>query len=69
VNQAVITTGYWWAGLLDREIWRLAWLYAVPAVAGLAAGMLLFSRIDRARFRQVVFGVLFVSGVVLLVRG
>ena len=69
VNQAVITIGYWWAGLLDGEIWRLAWLYAVPAVAGLVAGMLLFDRLDRARFRRVVFGVLFVSGVVLLVRG
>jgi uncharacterized membrane protein YfcA len=69
VNQAVIVIGYWWAGLLDREIWRLAWLYAVPAVAGLAVGMLLFNRLDRARFRRVVFAVLFVSGLVLLIRG
>ncbi|MGH7414787.1 MAG: sulfite exporter TauE/SafE family protein, partial [Candidatus Rokuibacteriota bacterium] len=67
VNQAVILFGYWWAGLLDREIGRLAWLYAVPAVAGLAAGMLLFNRLDRARFRRVVFAVLFVSGLVLLI--
>ncbi len=69
VNQAVILIGYWWAGLLDREVWRLTWLYAVPAVAGLAAGMLLFNRLDRARFRRVVFAVLFVSGLVLLIRG
>ena len=69
VNQAVILVGYWWAGLLDREVWRLTWLYAVPAVAGLAAGMLLFNRLDRARFRRVVFAVLFVSGLVLLIRG
>jgi len=69
VNQAAILLGYWWAGLLDREIWRLTWLYAVPAVAGLAAGMLLFNRLDRERFRRVVFAVLFVSGLVLLVRG
>ena len=69
VNQAVITVGYWWTGLLDREVWRLAWLYAVPAVAGLAVGMLLFNRLDRARFRRVVFTVLFVSGLVLLLRG
>lgn len=69
VNQAVILIGYWWAGLLDREVWRLTWLYAVPAVAGLAAGMLLFDRLDRARFRRVVFAVLFVSGLVLLIRG
>ena len=69
VNQAVILIGYWWAGLLDREVWRLTWLYAVPAVVGLAAGMLLFTRLDRVRFRRVVFAVLFVSGLVLLIRG
>lgn len=69
VNQAVITVGYWWAGLLNREIWRLAWLYAIPAVIGLAAGMLLFTRLDRARFRRVVFAALLVSGLALLVRG
>jgi uncharacterized membrane protein YfcA len=38
-------------------------------VAGLAAGMLLFNRLDRARFRRVVFAVLFVSGLVLLLKG
>jgi len=69
VNQTVIMIGYWWTGLLDREVWRLTWLYAAPAVAGLAAGMLLFNRLDRARFRRVVFAVLFVSGLVLLLGG
>ena len=69
VNQAVILVGYWWAGLLDREVWRLTWLYAVPAVIGLVAGMFLFTRLDRGRFRQVVFAVLFISGLVLLIRG
>ena len=69
VNQAVILIGYWWAGLLDREVWRLTWLFAAPAVVGLAAGMLLFNRLDRARFRRGVFAVLFVSGLVLLIRG
>jgi uncharacterized protein len=69
VNQAAITIGYWWVGLLTPEVWRLAWLYAVPAVIGLAGGMLLFARLDRARFRRVVFAVLFVSGLVLLLRG
>lgn len=66
VNQALILIGYWWAGLLGREVWRLTALYAVPAVLGLAAGMLLFTRLDRGRFRRVVFVVLFVSGLVLL---
>jgi uncharacterized membrane protein YfcA len=69
VNQAVILAGYWWAGLLTREVWRLAALYAVPAIAGVAAGMALFDRIDPIRFRRIVFGLLFVSGLVLLVRG
>lgn len=69
INQAVILLGYWWAGLLDREIWHLTWLYALPAAAGLAAGMLLFARLDRQRFRRVVFGVLFLSGLVLVIRG
>jgi len=69
VNQAVILAGYWWAGLLTREVWRLAALYAVPAIAGVAAGMALFDRIDPGRFRRIVFGLLFVSGLVLLVRG
>ena len=69
INQAVILLGYWWAGLLDREIWRLTWLFAAPAAIGLVAGMLLFSRLDRERFRRVVFTVLLVSGLVLLIRG
>jgi uncharacterized membrane protein YfcA len=69
VNQALILLGYWWAGLLGREVWRLTALYAGPAVLGLAAGMLLFTRLDRVRFRRVVFLVLFVSGLLLLLGG
>lgn len=69
LNQAVILIGYWWAGLLDPEVWRLAAVYAMPGTLGLAAGMLLFARLDRDRFRQVVFAVLFVSGLVLLLGG
>jgi hypothetical protein len=41
----------------------------VPAIAGVAASMALFDRIDPVRFRRIVFGLLFVSGLVLLVRG
>src|SRR5260370_18920755 len=69
VNQAVILIGYWWAGLLNREVWRLTWLYAVPAVAGLAAGMLFFHRLRPAPFPPGVFAGLFLSGLVLLVPG
>jgi uncharacterized membrane protein YfcA len=69
VNQAVILAGYWWADLLGAEVLRLAALLALPAIVGVAAGVALFNRIDAKRFRQIVFGVLFVSGVVLLLRG
>jgi uncharacterized membrane protein YfcA len=69
VNQAAILAGYWWAGLLTADVLRLALTFAVPALAGVAAGVMLFNRIDAARFRRVVFALLFVSGVVLLVRG
>jgi uncharacterized membrane protein YfcA len=69
VNQAATLVGYWWAGLLTAEVWRLSALFALPAVAGLAVGMLLFGRIPERVFRRVVFAVLCASGVVLLLRG
>lgn len=69
LNQSVILGGYWWAGLLTREVAWFAVSFAVPAVAGVAAGMNLFDRVDHARFRRIVFALLFVLGLVLLVRG
>ena len=69
VNQAVILAGYWWAGLLTREVWGFAALFAAPAIVGVAAGVALFNRTDPVRFRRIVFALLFVSGAVLLVRG
>jgi uncharacterized membrane protein YfcA len=69
VNQAVILAGYWWTNLLDAEVLRLAAWLALPALIGVAAGVALFNRIDAVRFRRIVFAVLFVSGVVLLLRG
>ena len=69
VNQAVILAGYWWAGLLTPEVWRLALSYAAPAVIGCLAGVALFDRLDAARFRRIVFALILVSGLVLLVRG
>ena len=69
VNQVVILAGYWWAGLLTRDVWRLSASFALPAAAGTALGILLFTRVDHARFRQVVFAVLLVSGIILLARG
>ena len=69
VNQAVILIGYWWVGLMDADVLRLSAVLALPALVGVVAGVALFNRIDAVRFRQIVFGVLFVSGVVLLIRG
>ena len=69
VNQLVTLAGYGWAGLLTREVWRLAVGFALPAVAGALAGAALFGRIDPVRFRQLVFALLGISGVVLLARG
>jgi uncharacterized membrane protein YfcA len=69
VNQIVILAGYWWVGVLDREVWRLAASFALPAAAGTALGMLLFSHVDHRRFRQLVFAILLVAGILLVVRG
>ncbi len=69
VNQGAILLGYWWAGLLTPDVWRLAVSFAPPAVLGMLGGVMLFSRIDAATFRRVVFALVAVSGLVLLVRG
>jgi hypothetical protein len=69
VNQGVIVAGYWWAGLLTAEVWRLTAAFAIPAILGVLAGVALFNRVDHVRFRRIVFALLFVSGVTLLVGG
>lgn len=69
VNQAVILAGYWWTGLLTAEVWRLAAVFALPALAGVVTGMMLFERVDPVRFRRIVFVVLFASGTALLLGG
>jgi uncharacterized membrane protein YfcA len=69
VNQAVILAGYWWLGVLDSHVWRLAASFALPAASGTALGMLLFSHVDHRRFRQIVFAVLLAAGLLLIVRG
>jgi len=69
VNQGAIVVGYWWAGLLTRQVWSLTLSFAVPAAAGVIAGALLFDRVDPQRFRQVLFVLILLSGLVLLVRG
>lgn len=68
-NQAVILAGYWQAGLLTRDVWRLGVSFVLPAAAGTVLGILLFNHVNHATFRRVVFATLLVSGLVLLARG
>jgi uncharacterized membrane protein YfcA len=69
VNQGVILTGYWLAGLLTAEVFRLTGAFLLPALAGTVVGMALFDRVDPVRFRRIVFALLLVSGAILLVGG
>jgi len=69
VNQVIILVGYWWAGLVNDEVLRLSVSFAVPAAGGTVLGVLCFSLFDQRRFRQLVFWLLLVSGIVLLTRG
>ena len=69
VNQAVIMIGYGWAGLLTPRVWWYTALFLAPAALGLLLGMALFTRVDQARFRRIVFAILFASGLLLVVRG
>lgn len=69
VNQSAILLGYWWMGLLTREVAAVAAAYALPALAGVGTGVALFGRLDPIRFRRIVFTLLLVSGAILLIRG
>jgi len=69
VNQGAILIAYWWAGLLTREVATVAATFALPALAGVGAGVALFGRLDPVRFRRIIFGLLLISGLILLVRG
>jgi len=69
LNQGAILLGYWWAGLLTATVLTLTVTMALPALAGLLAGVALFGRLDPVRFRRAVFALLLVSGLVLLIRG
>ncbi len=68
-NQGVILLGYWWAGLFTRDVAAVSAAFALPALAGVGAGVALFARLDPARFRRIVFALLLVSGLILLISG
>jgi uncharacterized membrane protein YfcA len=68
-NQGVILLGYWWAGLFTRDVAAVSAAFALPALAGVGAGVALFGRLDPARFRRIVFALLLVSGLILLISG
>jgi uncharacterized membrane protein YfcA len=68
-TQTLTLAGHWWAGLLTLEVARLALVFAIPAVLGVALGMHLFNDIDHTRFRRLVFALLFVLGLTLCIRG
>ena len=50
-------------------MWGLTLGFAAPAALGAIVGVLLFDRVDPRRFRQVIFALILLSGLVLLVRG
>ena len=58
------------ATVLNRLIGlMLVAAFALPAIAGAVTGALMFERVDQRRFRQLVFALILLSGLVLLVRG
>jgi len=69
VNQSAILLGYWWAGLLTREIAVVSAAFALPALAGVATGVALFGHLDPIGFRRIVFTLLLISGATLLILG
>lgn len=69
VNQSVIVAGHWGAGLLTPKVVQLVGIYALPSVIGVVIGIRLFDRIDQARFRRLIFALLFVLGLLMCVRG
>lgn len=69
VNMTAIVAGHWWAGLLTPEVGWLVGVYALPSVIGVTIGIRLFDRIDQARFRRLIFALLFVLGLLMGVRG
>jgi uncharacterized protein len=68
-NQMITLVGQWWAGLLTPEVAWLALVFAIPAVVGVALGMHLFNYVNHARVRHLVFGLLFILGLTLCIRG
>jgi hypothetical protein len=66
-----LMTGLWLGGtgLVDAETLRLFVIGLPLLLAGTWAGLRLYARLDEAGFRKVVLGLLFISGVGLVMRG
>ena len=58
--------GYWWAELVTQEVVWLAASYALPASAGFALGLHLFTHVDQRLFRRLMFGLLLGLGLLLV---
>ena len=56
-------------GETTRDVVKLFALGLLPVLGGIWAGLHLYGRLDEAGFRRLVLGLLFVSGLVLLVPG
>ena len=69
VNQTVALTGFWMSGLLTSQVLEMAVTFAIPSAVGLAIGMAMFGRVDAVKFRRMVYGLIFLSGVGLLLKG
>lgn len=69
VNQSVALAGFWMSGLLTSQVVEMAVTFAIPSAVGLAIGMAMFGRVDAIKFRRMVYGLIFLSGVGLLLKG
>lgn len=67
VTNTMIMVSYWSKGALDQVYWR-AFAWAFPGMLlAILFGIYVSKRIDTVRFRRLVIGLLFVSGIYLLI--
>lgn len=69
VNQGVILIGYASTGLVTGDVASGMLILGLPALVGFSIGWAMFNRIDELRFRQILWGMLLLSGLALFARG